>query len=174
MDWDEWFLSRLYGYDPEGDPLITMGADPYRVYHMTDPREMKDNWGTYYSDDDEIYLNPTLPKEDYQETALHEFRHRGVNQLGLNWPFSQEEYVMRLYDLEQGIGTPEFNRDYLTHQLWKDAKTAGGDPDKAVIEALYSADTRAKNWNEAARAIVGGGREYQSPLDQLMRDLGLR
>lgn len=162
-------MEKTYGHDLEvGDPVVTMGMDPYRVHPMTDPREIADNMGTYYWDEDSIYLNPTLDPQTWRDTARHEFRHRGTHMLdeaaGRTRDFNLEELMMVLTDQANGISNAETNAPFADYEVGRVAEAAGISPAGALVQG----DMQARALNREAREQMGGGAVYQSPLLELI------
>lgn len=164
-------MEKTYAHDPAvGDPVITVGMDPYRVRQMTHPLEIASNMGTYYPDEDLVYLNPNLSPRDRSDTAKHEFRHRGAGILdsmqGIapNEEFTLEEMVMILNDMRQGIGTDGFNLESMRYLLEDAAK----EQDTTQIQALATADRGAASYNAQAREMLGGGAPYASPIKDIL------
>ena len=163
-------MQKDFAHDPyRGDPVVTLGMDPYRVRHMTDPREKATNMGTYYSDEDALYVNPDLPRRDYTDTVKHEFRHRGTNMLdsqaGRPQDFNMEELVMLMTDMGNGIGA---ERDgYNLEAIRYLAGLLSAERRQPASQTVKQADRTARALNEEARNVLGGGGLYESPVNFL-------
>lgn len=162
-------MLRQFGFDSAtGDPVISIGMDARKVSDMTDPVEKSYNWGTYYQDDDSVWLNPDIPASDYRETAQHEFRHRGAHMLdqaaGRPQDFNLEEIAMLMTDMGAGIGTHDYNTSSIGYLHDDYARQNGIRP----MEALRKADSYATAINHEARQAIGRGARYTSPVDELI------
>lgn len=162
-------LRKTYAHEPTtGDPTVTYGADPLRVREMTDPREKEGNWGSYYHDEDLIYLNPDIPQRDFTDTAKHEFRHRGVKMLdeqaGQPQDFNLEELAMLMTDMGNGIGPDSYNIPAIMHMAARLAKERGVAP----MDVMREADGSAAAYNSRAVQALGGGAGYVSPMETLI------
>lgn len=136
-------MEKTYAHDiATGDPLVTVGMGPFRVRTMH-PVERPHNMGSYYPEEDLMFLNPDLSRRDMTDTAKHEFRHRGAHMLGQEGHGGDptEEMMVQMMDLAQGVGDTQYVLDSMDY-LKDHAEAAGA---------------MALDLNAKARARLGGG-----------------
>lgn len=166
-------MEKTFAHDPAtGDPVISVGMDPFRVHDMQD-EERGMNMGTYYSDEDAIYADEKLPKRDYTDTVKHEFRHRGTEILnkdtGTLGDMQLDELVMLMNDTNQGIGD---NQTYNMPAIEGIVDRVSSETQATPDQVIDMANNGAKNYNTAARIKMGGGAGYDHGMQSLFEAMG--
>lgn len=162
-------MEKTYAHDPAvGDPVVTYGMDPFLIRAMTDPFMSEDNMGAYFPNEDAIEIAPGMSPRETSDTAKHEFRHRGAEMLdqydGLPPDRgAMNELLMRLNDIQQGIGDDRINMPQIIGLL-ELLRASTGDN---IYDILSDADHAAAAYNERAISLLGGGAPYASQYDRI-------